>query len=261
MKKSTIWAFTLLSLLSTSLFYCNRNLPEPAYRNLAEEVQYVGMNTCKSCHANIHETFVETGMGRSFDHASRAKSDATFGDHALVYDEQSDFYYYPYFNKDQFYIKEFRLENGDTTHQRTEKINYIIGSGQHTNSHILEVNGYYFQAPITYYTQEGKWDMAPGFREKKNERFSRLLTSECFTCHNHYPKPIEGSLNKFSDMPTGIECERCHGPGEVHVREKLAGEIVDTAQFIDYSIVNPMTYPVICRWIYASVVICKVLPC
>ena len=41
----------------------------------------------------------------------------------------------------------------------------------------------------------------------------------------------------------GIECERCHGPGEVHVREKLEGHIVDTSQFIDYTIVNPRDLP------------------
>ena len=40
-------------------------------------------------------------------------------------------------------------------------------------------------------------------------------------------------------MPTGIECERCHGPGEIHVLEKLAGNTVDTSKYIDYTIVNP----------------------
>ena len=137
---------------------------------------------------------------------------------------------------------EFRLENGDTTHKRIEKINYIVGSGQHTNSHIIDINGYIYQAPITWYTQEKKWDMAPGFRQN-NSRFDRWLTAECITCHNHFPKQTEGSLNKFADMPTGIECERCHGPGEVHVLEKLAGNIIDTAINIDYSIVNPRDLP------------------
>jgi hypothetical protein len=37
----------------------------------------------------------------------------------------------------------------------------------------------------------------------------------------------------------GIDCERCHGPGEVHVKEKLAGNIIDTSKSPDYSIVNP----------------------
>lgn len=229
------------------LLFCGRELPEAekeaTYLNLAPGVQYVGMETCRSCHTNIHETFIHTGMGRSFDLASKSKSAATYGNHALVYDEKSNFYYKPYFEKDTLFIKEFRLEGRDTVHQRTEKISYIIGSGQHTNSHILNVNGYVYQAPITYYTQEGKWDMAPGFATKKNERFDRFLTAECLTCHNHYPEQVPGSINKYKAMPTGIECERCHGPGELHVKQKLAGEIIDTSRFIDYSIVNPSDLP------------------
>lgn len=227
---------------AAALLFCSRDLPvasAKSYLNLQDSVRYVGMQTCRSCHNDIHETFIHTGMGRSFDHATKEKSAATYGEHALVYDEKSNFYYKPYFLKDTLFIDEFRLENGDTVHLRTEKVSYIVGSGQHTNSHIIDINGYIYQAPITFYTQEGKWDMAPGFDVKKNERFARFLTTECLTCHNHFPKHIEGSINKYEEMPTGIECERCHGPGEIHAREKLAGNIVDTSQFIDYTIVNP----------------------
>lgn len=178
-------------------------------------------------------------MGRSFDHATLTKTDAKFGDYALVYDYESDFYYFPFFKDSTMFVTEFRLEDGDTIHQRTEKISYIIGSGQHTNSHILNYGGYIFQAPVTYYTQEEKWDMAPGFRDGGNLRFARYLTTECITCHNHFPKFEKGSFNKYAEMPTGIECERCHGPGEIHVKEKLAGELIDTSKYVDYSIVNP----------------------
>ncbi len=234
--------YLMLAISALALLFCSRNLPgaggDGQYLNLAPEVQYVGMNTCKTCHANVHATFIHTGMGRSFDRATPQKSAATFGGHALVYDTASNLYYKPFFRDSAMYVLEFRLENGDTVHRRLERIAYIVGSGQHTNSHIVDFNGYIYQAPVTYYTQDGRWDMAPGFRGD-NIRFDRLLTTECITCHNNLPGFVEGSLNKYSSMPGGIECERCHGPGEVHVREKLKGHIVDTSQFIDYTIVNP----------------------
>jgi predicted CXXCH cytochrome family protein len=234
--------YAIFALLAFLLIFCNTekevSTSEDNYLNLAEEVKYVGMQTCMSCHPQIHETFIHTGMGRSFHYASQEKSDATFGDHAVVYDTASNFYYKPFFEKDNMYVLEYRLEGGDTIHKRLEQIDYIVGSGQHTNSHIIDINGYIYQAPVTYYTQEERWDMAPGFRGD-NIRFSRLLASECITCHNHFPEFEQGSMNKYSKMPTGIECERCHGPGEVHVREKLKGNIVDTANYIDYTIVNP----------------------
>lgn len=239
--------YLMLFLSGGLLLFCNRDRPQSIadklpFENLAPDVKYVGMQTCRGCHANIHDTYIHTGMGRSFDRATREKSAAAYGKHVLVFDEKSNFYYYPYFDDGALYVMEFRIEEGDTTHKRVEKISYIVGSGQHTNSHIIDINGYIYQAPVTYYTQEGRWDLAPGY-EAGNERFDRFLTTECITCHNHFPDFVEGSLNKYSSMPSGIECERCHGPGEIHVREKLAGNIVDTSRFIDYTIVNPRHLP------------------
>jgi len=232
--------FTALIAAALALVFCQRDLP--TYRNLEPVVGYVGMATCQGCHADVHRTFIHTGMGKSWDTASRAKSAATYGEHALVYDSVANFYYQPYWQDSSLYVREFRLEGGDTVHQRRERIQWIVGSGQHTNSHIISRNGYVYQAPVTYYTQDGRWDLAPGFAGD-NLRFERLLNAECITCHNHYPKLEPGSLNKFADMPRGIECERCHGPGELHAREKLAGKWVDTARQIDYSIVNPRDLP------------------
>ncbi len=240
------FSFLICGIIAFLLVYCNQVSSNQKatlqYLNLNDTVDYVGMNTCKTCHVNIHETYIHTGMGRSFDQATPEKSFARFGKHQVVYDENSNFYYYPFFKDSTFYITEFRLENGDTIHKRTEQISYIIGSGQHTNSHIIDENGYIFQAPITFYTQENRWDMAPGFR-KENLRFDRLLSPECITCHNHFPSHVNGSLNKYESMPTGIECERCHGPGAVHVQQKKQGIIVDTSKQIDYTIVNPADLP------------------
>lgn len=232
------WVFIGLACL---LVYCNEGTAvsnTAVYLNLNDTVKYVGMETCQSCHNDIHKTFIHTGMGRSFDDATPQKSDATFDKHAIVYDAKNDYYYAPFFQNETLFIKEFRLLNGDTIHSRTEKVSYIIGSGQHTNSHLLNINGYVHQAPITYYTQEKKWDLAPGF-ERRNERFSRIISSECLTCHNHFPTPVEGAENKYTAMPKGIECERCHGSGEIHVQEKRSGNIIDTSKYIDYTIVNP----------------------
>lgn len=231
------------------MVYCTRELPDitnkSSYRNLAEEVDYVGMQTCASCHGEIYNTFTNTGMGRSFDKATTEKSAASYDKHSLVYDSESNFYYQPFFKNDSLFIKEFRVEEGDTSHTRTEHIQYIVGSGQHTNSHIININGYIYQAPITFYTQDGKWDMAPGYSGERgfNERFDRLLSSECITCHNHLPTLAEGAFNKFEHMPSGIECERCHGPGAIHVEEKQAGILVDTSKGPDYTIVNPRKLP------------------
>lgn len=227
-------------------YYCSggQNATEPGYLNLHDSVQYVGMQTCMQCHSGIHADFVETGMGKSFDKATRQKSAGDFSQVHTVYDAERDLYYSPRFISDSLHITEFRLSGNDTIHKRTQPIQYIVGSGQHTNSHLFLSAGYLFQAPLTYYTQKGIWDLPPGYEKGASSRFNRQIGLECMSCHNAYPGFVQGSENKYFKVPNGIDCERCHGPGSIHVREKQAGNIVDTAKYIDYTIVNPGKLPV-----------------
>ncbi len=250
--KKSQWAVTLLVVIAVLLVIACSELSQKAeqpahptgFLNLHDSVKYVGMNTCRQCHSNIHETFQHTGMGSSFGSATREKSSAVFTGHRPVYDSRFNYYYYPFWAGDTLMLREFRLAGVDTIHKREQRIDYIIGSGQHTNSHLFSVNGYLFQAPITWYAQKGKWDLPPGFDEGAVTRFSRIISLECMSCHNAYPDFIEGSRNRFRNILQGIDCERCHGPGSLHVQEKMAGKIVDTSKYTDYTIVNPKKLPV-----------------
>lgn len=246
--------FTALSSVAFFSIHCGNEAKLPVsdtasvapstYLNHADSVNYVGMNACKQCHASIYETFIQTGMGKSFDLASKTKTSAKFDSHKVIYDKYLDFYYHPYWKGDSMKIIEFRLKGKDTVYKRIENVTYIIGSGQHTNSHINNTNGYLHQSPLTYYTQKGTWDLPPGFENGFNTRFNRKIGLECMSCHNSLPELTEGSENKFTDVPNGISCERCHGPGAAHVKEKTAGHLVDTSKYIDYSIVNPGKLPI-----------------
>ncbi len=230
-----------ISVFVTLQWSCNDNqsVEKSLYLNHNDSVKYVGMQTCQSCHAAIYNSFIQTGMGSSFGLATRIKSAANFGTHHVVFDKYNNFYYYPFWRNDSMFISEFRLKEKDTIYKRTEYVKYIIGSGQHTNSHLMEVNGYIYQLPLTWYSQSKKWDLPPGFEKGRNVRFNRDIGFECMSCHNALPDFVENSTNKFTNIPQGIDCERCHGPGEMHVKERLTGSKVDTSQMPDYTIVNP----------------------
>jgi hypothetical protein len=217
---------------------------DTVYAALKDSTFYVGMETCRQCHQEIYDSYIQTGMGRSFGHATRTRSAAIFTSASIISDTSAGFYYHPFWKADTLFVQEFSLEGRDTSFHRQVSIDYIVGSGQHTNSHIRNVNGYLFQAPLTYYTQEGKWDLPPGFEGGFNSRFSRKIEMECLSCHNAMPTKVPGSENKYSLVPNGIDCERCHGPGSVHVKEKKAGIYIDTSRYIDFSIVNPAKLPV-----------------
>jgi len=245
--------FSVLFFISIAVFAivsCRNsqptNLPpnQITYLNHSDTARYVGMGQCKLCHQAIYNSFLETGMGKSFEHASKQKSSAKYNQHTVIYDKFLNFYYHPFWENDSLKILEFRLEGKDTVYKRVEKVDYIVGSGQHTNSHIMNTNGYLHQMPMTFYTQKGEWDFPPGFENGYNTRFSRKIGLECMSCHNTLPGFVQGSENKFETLPEGVSCERCHGPGSIHVQQRMSAQKIDTSKYIDYSIVNPGKLPI-----------------
>jgi tetratricopeptide (TPR) repeat protein len=209
------------------------------YLNHSDTAKYVGIQTCMLCHQQIYNSFIQTGMGQSFARATKQKSVGTFEKHTMIYDKYQDFYYHPFWSGDTMKIMEFRLQGKDTLFKRVENVDYIVGSGQHTNSHICNSNGYLYQMPMTFFSQKKQWDFPPGFENGFNTHFDRKIGLECISCHNSIPGFVQGSENKFNSLPEGINCERCHGPGSIHVQQRSTGSQVDTSRYIDYSIVNP----------------------
>ena len=232
-----------LKLFTISLFLLTacggRVEPVSDYLNLHDSVSFVGKETCMQCHYEIYESYMQTGMGQSFDMSSTDKSSANFDENSIINDIHLGLSYHPFWKNDTLFLKEY-----NSYHHRIENVDYIIGSGHHTNSHMWEENGYLHQMPFTYYTQEGKLDLPPGFENGNNSRFSRKIGLECMSCHNAYPKMVLGSENKYEYIPDGIDCERCHGAGSEHVKRMISGELVDTSKYIDYSIVNPAKLPI-----------------
>jgi tetratricopeptide (TPR) repeat protein len=239
-KFTTFWVFGILTVILSLLITaqsCKKNTTTNTYLNHSDQVKYVGKAACIGCHEDKWITFQHTGMGQSFHYATREKSSAHFGLDHQVLDTSTGLWYYPFWRNDSLVIREYKLnEQGDTLHQLEVTIDYIVGSGQHTNSHILKRGNYLYQAPITFYVQQTKWDLAPGFENGNNSRFSRVLSTECLSCHNAMPKMLQESDFQFKEVATGIDCERCHGPGELHVKKHQDGE---TDEETDYTIVNP----------------------
>jgi len=236
----------ILAWCSNPELVAHRNLEEDRqqgrlFRNIAgDSVGYVGKEVCRSCHAEIYDSYMETGMGRSWGLAPGHSKASWTGISTVVYDKYLDMHYQSIRKEEGIFIQEFRLdEQGDTVHRRWEKVDMVVGSGQHTNSHIMVRDGKMCQMPMTFYTQDGRWDLPPGFENGNNSRFARPIEAECINCHNAHPSQNPGSANQYYAVPQGIDCERCHGPGALHVREKQAGRIIDTSMGPDYSIVNP----------------------
>jgi hypothetical protein len=117
------------------------------------------------------------------------------------------------------------------------EVQFVIGSGKHGRSYLVNRAGYLYQSPISWFTQKSVWDVSPGFKDTMHA--NRPVVAECLFCHCNQARSVPDSVNHYQDPVFdgfAIGCERCHGPGELHVRERAAGQGLDGP---DDTIVNP----------------------
>jgi cytochrome c-type biogenesis protein CcmH/NrfG len=106
-------------------------------------------------------------------------------------------------------------------------------------SYLINRAGFRYQSPISWYTERQAWDLSPHLG-KAIQQLYRPVTVQCLFCHCNSFEADENAGNKYLLPRTGehsIGCERCHGPGELHVRNGHASEKNDDGS--DATIVNP----------------------
>jgi hypothetical protein len=117
----------------------------------------------------------------------------------------------------------------------TYNVAYAIGSGNHAMGFLVNIRGYLFQSPISFYTRRKVWDVAPGYEHSLQPDFNRPILAECLYCHTGSPQPVRDTTNLYAEPPIaldamGITCERCHGSPSDHLKSPRAGTIVNPAK-------------------------------
>ncbi|MEF8940208.1 MAG: tetratricopeptide repeat protein, partial [Salinivenus sp.] len=212
--------------------------------SVPDSARYVGDAPCESCHADVAASYQKTGHGRSVSSFDPSTAPEQFAGGPTVHHEKSNFSYEPFVRDSALYQREFRRgPEGDTVHQRVHRVDLVIGSGNATRSYMMAVNGYYTEMPLTWYADQKRWDMSPGY-EGENGRFGRPINRECMTCHSGRPERTQFTQNHYPEVPEPITCERCHGPGETHVQRRRAEEQTETSSTgEDLAIVTPTDLP------------------
>lgn len=213
--------------------------PSPLFRNIDAPTDYVGDEACTTCHDEAASAYQVHAMARTF-HRWTPESRVEAALDEPLYQVPTGFYYSVVEVGDQLYQEEFLIGTGEKRlHELRRRIDYVMGSGNVARTYFTEENGRLFQLPLTWY-REGGWDFSPGY-ELNNARFGRLMPDRCLACHGSYPEPIPFLEGKYADLPPGIGCERCHGPGALHVRERSEGPPADGTY--DNTIVSPRHLP------------------
>lgn len=206
----------------------------PVFRNV--DAAYVGDAVCFDCHTDAWQGFKEHGMAQSWYLMTSENAVEDFSAAPLLH-KNSGFWYRVFEDDGAFYQEEYRLgANGNKTHRLVRRMDYVVGSGFAARTYLTQSGERLYEMPLTWYSQGQMWDFSPGY-VPHNKRFDRLVPDRCVACHNSYPESVEHVEGKYTEVPLGISCERCHGPAELHVAERLSSP--DPTGPIDDTIVNP----------------------
>jgi Flp pilus assembly protein TadD len=210
----------------------------PAFANQAPGVAYVGRDACRSCHAETWSTFTHTGMGRAWYPVDPADTVEDWTTHNTFDVPSSGLRYTMTTRGGKFFMRQAALDPQGREFAADEReLTRIVGSGHHSRTYLVAIGNKLFQAPACWFTKDAVWDLCPGY-EVNNEYFSREIHASCVFCHNARMEVLPGTRNAFREpIPNGIDCERCHGPGGLHVDKWAHGETPTGAG--DPTIVNP----------------------
>ncbi len=211
------------------------------FLNVADGVSYVGDAQCATCHEAEFAGYQNHGMARTFDVLTIENTIEDFSG-IVLHHEQTNYFYVARREGDRFVQEEYRLgPTGEKTHQLVRTMKYIIGSGSAARTYLTEIDGRLYELPLTWYPHnnngEGGWDFSPGY-DVENGRFGRAIPPRCMACHNGTSQPVDHVEGKYSSLASGIGCEQCHGPGQLHVETHQAGTVLDDS--VDLTIVNPV---------------------
>jgi hypothetical protein len=171
--KSTPAVFPLAAL-STSPF-----------RNTGSAARYTGSEACTDCHKSRADTFRATGMGISLAMVDPVNEppDAVF-EHAL---SQRKFKVAR--KGGMLWHQEFLFaDSAKETLLAEYPTKYVVGSGKHARTYLVEAEGFLVESPLTWYTMKKSWDMSPGYDRADHYGFERAVGESCLFCHAGNPR-------------------------------------------------------------------------
>ena len=210
------------------------------FQNVRPDVKYVGDAACAGCHAEQCDSFSRHPMGQAMATVAVATPIERLDPKAHNPFQGGDLRYEVRRDAGRVVHREWAPStSGPPVAEIAADVHYACGSGAKARSYIVDRDGYLFQSPATWFVGGSRWDLSPSY-EIRNWHFTRAVTPGCLFCHCNFADHVPGTANRYR-APVfhglGIGCERCHGPGELHVSARKQGEKVTGTT--DFTIVNP----------------------
>ncbi len=233
--------------------------PDQKQAEIAKTGSYVGANSCKMCHSDVHNSWADSR------HTKKSRKGPAFGKEHL-----KNVYEYVQKDWDKFETHMILDQKDKSTNYVTvkkyalEEVGYSVGSVRKQRYAV-----YYDGSPMDAYLQTTKdggisWTIDksqvvkyPGNKERAGWKFLALefkpkeqnknnygefysWQERCISCHTTGFDPkawsaakadfVAGKRKDLKDLFVAdhlISCEACHGPGSVHAKAPSKGNIIN----------------------------------
>ena len=118
------------------------------------------------------------------------------------------------------------------------EVRFVVGSGRQGSSYLVQHDGFLFESPLTWYSRtQAAMGSIPWFLKAFQLSLRPADPAELSVLPREQGRsPVPGPINQYRSpifQGHAIGCERCHGPGELHVARPT---MIDGK---DMTIVNP----------------------
>ena len=228
--------------------------PEASNHEHPPARSYAGVDACGPCHGEKVETFLRTAhylTSRLPD--SRSISGSFSPGRNILKTSNPELFFRMDANSKGYFQTAVEGMPPYTTF-RTERLDFVVGSGGKGQTYLFWKGDQLFQLPVSYWTQLGEWVNSPGYKDGV-ANFGRPVIPRCLECHATFFESQSPPANRYRRIGyvLGIVCEKCHGPSGEHVERAHSKSQAVLAQ----TIVNPARLSRqrqidLCAWCHAG---------
>jgi hypothetical protein len=150
------------------------------FLNTSPGAAYVGLRACIACHPGEHRSWHRTSHSRALaDLEPQAEPPDTSYHHAV----SGQTFTVHRAGGRLYHRAAARDRQGQEYVAEDFPIRYLIGSGHHTRSYLVEVDGFLCESPLTWYVSRQAWGMSPGYDRPNHRGFERPADTACLFCH------------------------------------------------------------------------------
>ncbi len=188
--------------------------------------EYLGSAQCAQCHSDIASTQFLSDHARSVRKVDDISELVSVLPLAFA-DATNDVQY----RLERSSRTEFPFDLVASKADRTERLNLLwaFGAGRKGITFVgRSETGKYGQSRLSWYSEIKGLDITPGSKEEAKDAHEALADwfegkkrEECFGCHISRQAELLPEIVQKSSL--GIQCERCHGPGQKHFEAVTQG--------------------------------------